>query len=112
MDDLYYTIKQRRGFSYEWTDENPVLGPSEIGVEKDTGLFKIGDGFKTWDLLDYFLPAQSVKAAIAAAIEELTPGGASEAITKAINDHVNAAYPHTVYDDGPSLLAIYKNAKV
>lgn len=32
---------------------NPVLTSGRIGVESDTGLFKIGDGLSSWNSLDY-----------------------------------------------------------
>ena len=112
MESVTYTIKHRRGFSSEWSEINPVLNDGEIGVEKDTGLFKLGDGFHSWAQLDYYLPAAAIQQAIDAAIEGLTPGGTSGAIAAAIDAHVDSAYPHPVYDDGPSLLLFYKNAKV
>ena len=48
-------MQQRRGTSTQWTNANPVLAAGEIGFETNTNKFKIGDGVKTWDLLDYFL---------------------------------------------------------
>jgi peptidoglycan hydrolase CwlO-like protein len=48
-------MQQRRGTSTQWTNANPVLAAGEIGFETNTNKFKIGDGVKTWDLLEYFL---------------------------------------------------------
>jgi predicted nucleic acid-binding Zn-ribbon protein len=48
-------MQQRRGTSTQWTNANPVLAAGEIGFETNTNRFKIGDGVKTWDLLEYFL---------------------------------------------------------
>lgn len=48
-------MQQRRGTSTQWTNANPVLAAGEIGFESNTNKFKIGDGVKTWDLLEYFL---------------------------------------------------------
>lgn len=44
-------MQQRRGTSAEWTAANPVLADGEIGVEKDTGIVKIGNGSATWNAL-------------------------------------------------------------
>lgn len=54
---------QRRGTALEFSTLNPVLGDGEIGFERDTGIFKIGDGataynslssYKKWsDVVDY-----------------------------------------------------------
>ena len=37
----------------EWTSANPTLAKGEIGLENDTGKFKIGDGTKNWTSLPY-----------------------------------------------------------
>ena len=47
-------IKLRRDTATRWQNINPVLSLGEPGVETDTGKMKIGDGNKTWNLLDYF----------------------------------------------------------
>lgn len=44
-------FQQRRGTSAEWTAANPILADGEIGVEKDTGVVKIGNGTSTWNQL-------------------------------------------------------------
>jgi hypothetical protein len=48
------TIKLRRGTAAEWTAANPVLAEGEPGYEKDTQRYKIGDGVKAWNILNYF----------------------------------------------------------
>ena len=93
-------IKFRRGTSGEWSFRNPVLLDGEPGYEADTGKFKIGNGIDTWQRLDYFL-----------AKDADTPSDVSEAMF-AIQQHIASETPHPVYDDGPSLLLLYKNAKV
>ena len=45
---------QRRGTAAQWTSANPVLAAGEIGVETDTGQFKIGDGVTAWTSVPYF----------------------------------------------------------
>lgn len=38
----------RRGPAADWTNANPILADGEMGIEKDTGLFKIGNGINPW----------------------------------------------------------------
>ena len=37
-------IQLRRGTALEWTNANTILSIGEIGVEHDTGKFKLGNG--------------------------------------------------------------------
>ena len=46
-------IQMRRGLKSEWEEVNPVLDSGEIGVETDTGNFKIGNNSDPWELLEY-----------------------------------------------------------
>ena len=38
----------------EFTADNPVLRPNQIGSETDTELQKLGDGLTEWNLLSYY----------------------------------------------------------
>jgi hypothetical protein len=84
----------RRGLSTEWTAKNPVLANGEPGFEIDTKKCKIGDGMTSWNTLPY--------------LTSYSGGG----IPTNLADHVNDPLPHPVYDDGPSFLLLYENAKV
>ena len=46
-------VQMRRDTAANWTSANPVLLDGEFGIEKDTRLFKIGDGVKAQNDLDY-----------------------------------------------------------
>ena len=46
-------IQLRRGTAAEWTSANPLLSEGELGLETDTGKFKIGDGVDNWSALPY-----------------------------------------------------------
>lgn len=46
-------IQLRNGTAAQWTSANPTLALGEIGVEKDTSKFKIGDGTTAWTSLGY-----------------------------------------------------------
>lgn len=43
----------RNDLAERWASVNPVLLAGEVGVEKDTGLFKIGNGTSTYSELTY-----------------------------------------------------------
>lgn len=46
-------IQLRRGSAATWTSTNPILADGEMGVESDTGRFKVGNGVNTWTALGY-----------------------------------------------------------
>jgi hypothetical protein len=46
-------IQFRRGTTQEWITSNPILAPGELGLETDTGKFKIGNGTLPWESLSY-----------------------------------------------------------
>ena len=53
MSTLNARLTNPVGTADEWTAENPTLLAGEIGVESDTGKFKVGDGTTAWTGLDY-----------------------------------------------------------
>lgn len=57
-------MQQRRGLASQWTASNPILAAAELGVEVDTGQFKIGDGVQTWTELNYFQDSASIEQLI------------------------------------------------
>jgi hypothetical protein len=46
-------LQFRRGVATEWNQYSTVLAQAEMGIESDTNLFKIGDGFTDWTHLPY-----------------------------------------------------------
>lgn len=52
-------IQIRRDTAANWTSVNPILGDGEIGYEKVTGKFKVGDGTAAWTSLTYFSSSSS-----------------------------------------------------
>lgn len=50
-------LQLRRDFAARWISRNPVLADGELGVERDTGMVKIGDGNTPWMLLGYWDPS-------------------------------------------------------
>jgi hypothetical protein len=47
-------IQLRRDTAANWTSANPTLAAGEMGLETNTGKFKIGDGSTAWAVLEYF----------------------------------------------------------
>ncbi len=52
-------LQLRRGGAQEWANSNPTLAQGELGIELDTGRFKIGDGVTAWNTLTYERPVES-----------------------------------------------------
>ena len=48
---MTFTFQLRRGTSSQWAAINPVLRSGEPGVETNTGVLKIGNGFDRWSEL-------------------------------------------------------------
>lgn len=52
-----------------WASVNPVLKPTELGLETDTGKLKYGDGVTAWNALGYFSePPTAASRALASLI--------------------------------------------
>lgn len=86
-------FRWRRNPKEWWETNNPILDNGEPGLEIDTGNFKIGNGFAGWNALPTFYPG-------------------TVAADQALAEHIGSPTPHPVYDDGPSLVLLYQNAKV
>lgn len=80
-------LKLRRDTANRWAAINPVLSEGEPGFELDSGRIKIGDGVTSWNNLGFTRSTEMI-------------------------DHIDSELPHPVYDDGPSLVLLYENAKV
>lgn len=50
---LDYRFRLRRGLAATWTSLNDVLLDGELGLERDTGRVKIGNGATPWNDLPY-----------------------------------------------------------
>lgn len=89
-------IQIRGGTAAEWTMKNPVLRERELGYETDPpNLHKLGDGVTAWNDLPYAGGG----------------GGDDSAALVMIQQHINSLTPHSVYDNGPSLVLLYENVK-
>lgn len=47
-------IQLKRDSAADWTSNNPTLEAGRLGIEYDTGRFKIGDGTTAWTSLPYY----------------------------------------------------------
>lgn len=56
-------LVMRNDLAANWTTNNPVLLAGELGIENDTGYFKIGDGATTWNDLPYANKFEATPAA-------------------------------------------------
>ena len=79
--------KQRRDTAANWTSINPVLLAGEIGIESNTGYWKVGDGSTPWTGLAYITGTQlsaypivnaDIAAAAGIAVSKLASGTARQ----------------------------------
>jgi hypothetical protein len=99
-------IRLRRAWAEEWESINPILADGEPGFDRTNNMLKIGDGFTPWNELSYLTPPEGSVLAGPDSAET------SAFVAAAVRAHINSTTPHPVYDDGPSLLLLYQNAKV
>lgn len=76
-------LVHRHDTKTNWATKNPVLLKGEIGIEDDSGLFKIGDGVKAWDALGYANDAKTASHYEVSANDGETD---TEAIARALPD--------------------------
>ena len=63
----------RNGLSAEWEASSRILGKGELAWASDTGVFKIGDGEKTWkEITRTYQDFESVQSAINKAVAGLS----------------------------------------
>jgi hypothetical protein len=46
-------VQHKRGTAARWYSVNPILMDGEFGYEKDTKMYKVGDGTTAWRDLPY-----------------------------------------------------------
>lgn len=106
MATLNTKIQLRNDTAANWLAVNPVLLAGEIGVETDSGLFKIGNGSAAWDALEY---ANDVEVASHYEVEpqdgETDTEAMERVITSPVQDDIaivkrligGTAYSYTAY---------------
>lgn len=53
MNRIPVIIENRFAPASSWTEKNPILLSGDIGIESDTGLYKIGNNTSCWNDLNY-----------------------------------------------------------
>jgi len=51
-------LQLRRATALQWSTTNPLLSEGELGLELDTGRFKVGNGTQLWSALVYAIGIQ------------------------------------------------------
>lgn len=90
----------------EWTSANPTLEKGEIGIENDTGKFKLGDSTTEWKTLPYAamtvaeitaaLAGKADTSAIPPVIDSLTSDSTTSALSAKQGKALNAKIPAVV----------------
>ena len=110
MATLNTKIVLRNDLAATWASVNPKLLAGEIGIEKDTGLMKIGDGTNLWNDLEYandteraahyeVIPSgtQTDEEAIAAKLTELGVAAKADDIAIVKREIADGKKSHTAY---------------
>lgn len=88
-------IQFRRGYASEWAASNPVMAEGEVGLELDTGRFKLGDGLTPWNTIAYATGPAGPAGADGA------PGATGpQGNPTTVNGHVGASITLTASDVG------------
>ena len=110
MATLNTKIVLRNDLAATWASVNPKLLAGEIGIEKDTGLMKIGDGENLWNDLEYAnecdraahyeveaTAAQSDEEAIAAHLQGLGVAAKLDDVAIVKREIADGKLSHTAY---------------
>lgn len=81
MATLNTRIVLRNDTAAKWAEDKVLLKKGEIGVENDTGYFKIGDGERVWSLLPYANKFESTPVAVHYELEATADQTDEQAIT-------------------------------
>lgn len=102
------TWKNKRDTALNWANNNPILDAGVIGIVKETGQFKFGNGVSHWDGLPLHSPDVIIEELIAEYVDSLPTG---EVTQQDLDDHINSTNPHPQYDSGLDLTVLYENVK-
>jgi hypothetical protein len=76
-------IQFRRDTAANWTSANPILAEGELGLETDTGAYKIGNGATAWNSLIYRELSPQVQTLLFAAQNDPSPPSSGNLIVYA-----------------------------
>lgn len=80
------SVQHRRGSASEWGMKDTILRAGEIGVEIESGWFKVGDGATHWNNLPYHIDADGVVALILDVITDNPSGAHAEELIGDMDD--------------------------
>ena len=92
-------IQYRIASAAEFTSKNPVLAKDEIGIERDTGKEKIGDGSTAWTGLAYFADTATDPTKVLKSGDTMT-GDLSMGGTKKVTNLANGMAPGDAVNKG------------
>jgi len=91
-------IQLRRDTAINWTTNDPILAEGELGLEIDSGRWKVGNGLHAWDALPYSNSIFSGPAVIADSSSgtalRITQTGTGNALV--VEDEINPDATHFV----------------
>lgn len=90
-------IQLRRDTAANWTSTNPTLSAGEVGVETDTGKFKIGDGSTAWLSLDEANPTDLVTEITGSTTDPLAVSGGTLSLQGGFARYVDGSDTHVTY---------------
>lgn len=104
-------IQFRRDTAANWTSANPVLAQGELGLETDTGAYKVGNGSSTWTALSYWaLPATVNTLLMNAQSDPSAPGANTmDFYAKSISGRIMPKWKSPSGFDTPVQPAIFQN---
>jgi len=83
-------MQQRRAIESVWAASSYILADGELGVAKDTGIIKIGDGVNTWSSLDPAFDSHYLPILGTAANSDLLGGISAASFVKVADTSVTA----------------------
>ena len=95
------TIQLRRDASGDWDSINPVLAEGEIGIETDTGKFKIGKVVDSvglaWTELDYANPPALITEITGGTTTPLSQSSGTLSLQGGFTRYVDGSDAHVSY---------------
>ena len=85
-------ILWQQDLSSKWQEVNPILPAGQIGLEKDTRMFKVGDGVRKYNQLSHspsLMPEELVPGFVLYSVSHATNG---ESLIKSVKTFVKGLY--------------------
>jgi hypothetical protein len=99
-------IKLNCNTAATWTSVNPILYDAELGIERDTGRYKIGDGITAWNSLAYTTHPESDVLNLITDLNSKASNSSYRVIDSASGSHIAGKVAGTYMIPGGSPLAV------